>query len=116
MTSLSDIRKPGLYRIERAKETPREVAMTSATTLITSLLRCVLWLIRHGIYVIGFTGQRRNGIDRVVVKVAASAHLYRIFGDQCAWHTRRQEGVLTIHTWFVERFGIRIEWEEASCH
>lgn len=109
------IRQPGTYRTVRPAETPREAEMTSAASLITGLLRCVLWLLRHGVYVIGFTGQRRNGLDRITVKVAASAYLYRIFGDECAWNTRRQDGALTIYTWYAERFGVRIEWEEVTC-
>ena len=97
-------------------ENARDAATTSATRLITDLLRCVLWLLKHGIYVIGFSGERRaGGADRIVVRVAASPHLYILFGrDGCSWRQRRQDGALTIHTWFGERFGCRVEWEEVT--
>lgn len=93
----------------------REAAQATATSLITDLLRCVLWLIRHGIYITGFRGWRGHQADRIVVTVAASPSLYRLFAGDCAWSKRRQQGALTIYTWAAERFGIRIEWEEASC-
>lgn len=94
----------------------REAAITEAVRLITSLMRCVIWLIKNGIYVTGFSGWRSNGIDRVTVTVAASPYLYRLLGiDNCAWRERRQDGALTIYTFFGERFGCRIEWEEVAC-
>lgn len=97
-------------------ETARDAATTSAARLITDLLRCVLWLLKHGIYVIGFSGERRaGGVDRVVVRVAASPHLYILFGrDGCTWHKRIQDGALTKYTWAGERFGCRVEWEEVT--
>lgn len=94
----------------------RESAMTSATVLVTNLLRCVLWLIRHGILVTGFHGAREFGVDRVTVTVAANPYLHRLFAGQCAWHTRRQDGALTVFTWFGDRFGVRIEWEEICAY
>lgn len=97
-----------------APEYPRDQAMTSATRLITNLLRCVLWLIRHGVFVIGFCGRRGESSDCVVVTVAASSYL-RVLLPDCAWRRRRQEGALTIYTWFSVRFGVRIEWEEVVC-
>lgn len=97
-------------------ESARDAATTSATRLITDLLRCVLWLLKHGIYVIGFNGTRSvGGADRVTVRVAASPHLYVLFGrDGCAWHKRIQDGALTKYTWAGERFGCRVEWEEVT--
>jgi hypothetical protein len=90
----------------------REHALGEAVRLITNLLRCVLWLIGHGVYVIGFRGWRSNGVDHVVVQVPPSPYLYHLFQNDCSWQQRRQEGCLTIFTWFSIRFGIRIEWEE----
>jgi len=96
-------------------ESPRETAMTTATGLITNLLRCVLWLLRHGIYVVGFSGSRRdNGTDVVTVRVAASPYLYRLLTD-ANWHKQNREGNLVKHTWQAVRFGTVIEWEEVTC-
>lgn len=96
-------------------EGPRETSITSATTLITNLLRCVLWLLRHGIYVIGFSGRRRgNGTDVVTVRVAASPYLYHLLTD-ANWLKQNREGNLVKHTWQAIRFGTVIEWEEVAC-
>lgn len=96
-------------------ESPREAAMTTATSLITNLLRCVLWLLRHGIYVVGFSGRRRdNGTDVVTVRVPASPYLYRLFAD-AYWLKQHREGNLVKHTWQAIRFGTVIEWEEVTC-
>ena len=98
-----------------SKESPRDVAMTTATSLITNLLRCVLWLLRHGIYVIGFSGRSRSsGTDVVTVQVAASPCLYRLMAD-AYWLKQIREGNLVTHTWQAIRFGICIEWEEVTC-
>lgn len=98
-----------------APENNREAAMTSATSLITNLLRCVLWLLRHGIYVIGFSGRRRGtGTDVVTVRVAASPYLYRLLTD-ANWLKQNREGNLVTHTWQAIRFGTVIEWEEVTC-
>lgn len=98
-----------------APESARDLQLTAAHRLITDLLRCVTWLLQHGIYVIGFDGRQRSGVSIVTVRVAASPYLYKMFGEDCCWRTRRQEGALTIYTWAANRFGIRIEWEEVSC-
>lgn len=90
----------------------REGAITEAVCLITNLLRCVVWLIRHGVFVTSFSGyQTPGGVDRVKVCVADSPYLHTLMRD-AAWQQRRQEGFLTIYTWFAIRFGICIEWEE----
>ncbi len=100
----------------RVPESELEARRRSATTLITNLLRCVLWLMGNGIHVIGFDGSRRGDSDRVTVRVTASPYLHILFGvDGCYWRRRRQEGVLTIYTWCAERFDCRIEWEDVQC-
>lgn len=109
-----ELRRPVKYA-GAAPESPRDAAMTSATLLLTNLMRCVLWLIKHGIYVTGFRGWRGNRVDRVVVTVAASPYLQVLFAGQCAWRERRQDGALTIFTWYAERFSVGIEWEEVVC-
>lgn len=99
--------------MSNASPQPRDLAMGEAVRLITNLLRCVLFLIKSGVYVIGFKGWRSGaGVDRVTVQVAASPYLHRLFQGDCSWQERRQEGCLTIFTWFSIRFGIRVEWEE----
>ncbi len=90
----------------------RDQAITEAVHLITNLLRCVVWLIRRGVFVVSFVGFHAPGGDRLTVRVAASPFLYTLFGNDAAWQQRRQEGALTITTWFAIRFGIRVEWEE----
>lgn len=90
----------------------RELAVTHAIRTITGLLKAVIYLLQHGVYVIGFRGSRNSaGVDRIVVTVAASPYLTTLFRD-ATWLRQRHDGVLTIHTWFVERWGIRIEWED----
>lgn len=96
-----------------AAQPSRTAAIAEATRVIANLMRCVLWLLRHGVYVTGFRGWRGAGIDRVTITVVASPYLYILFGsDGCSWRERRQEGTRTIYTWFGERFGCRVEWEE----
>lgn len=113
--AVTDLSRREQHRL-RATQSPREATLAEAVRMITDLMRCVLWLLRHGIYVIGFAGWRGQGIDRIVVTVAASPYLYILLGsDNCAWRERRQDGVLTIYTWFADRFGCRIEWEEVTC-
>ena len=106
--------RPGPYvPLDTApKGSPREEAITAATIMISSLQQCIFWLVRQGIYVIGFEGKTSNGMDQVIVKVAPSPYLHRLFAGQCAWRARQQKGVVTIYTWCADRFGIRIEWEE----
>lgn len=103
-----------MQAVSKQYEPPsRDDAMSTATHLITNLLRCVLWLIRHGIYVNGFSGERdTGGGTRITVRVAASPYIYQVLKGEAAWQQRRQQGHLTIFTWFAVRFGIRIEWEE----
>lgn len=106
---------PMLSAAKADSTSPRETAMTTATSLITNLLRCILWLLRHGIYVIGFSGRRRdNGTDVVTVRVAASPYLYRLLAD-ANWLKQSREGNLVTQTWQAIRFGIVIEWEEVAC-
>lgn len=91
----------------------RDHAMGNAVSLITNLLRVVLWLIKQGVHVQGFRGWRSDaGVDRVSVIVTASPYLYHLMPD-AIWLKRRQEGSLVIFTWFSDRHGIRVEWEEA---
>lgn len=90
----------------------RERAVSEAIRMITSLLKVVIYLMQHGVYVIGFRGQRNAaGIDNIVVMVAASPYLTTLFRD-ATWLKQRHDGALTIHTWFADRWGIRIEWED----
>lgn len=97
--------------------TGREAALLEAARLIGNLMRCVAWLLRHDLHITGFSAWRGNGIDRVSVRVAAHPRLHILFGhDGCAWRQRRQEGALTIYTWFGERFGCRVEWEETCAN
>lgn len=103
-------------RLATSGESRRALAMGEAVRLITNLLRCVLWLVKQGVYITGFQGRRGNCGDQVIVTVAASPWLYRLFSDECTWQQRRQEGCLTIYTWFAIRFGIRIEWEEVCAY
>lgn len=94
----------------------RDQAMGSAVTLITNLLRAVLWLIKHGVHVQGFRGWRSDaGVDRVAVVVTASPYLYHLMPD-ATWLRRRQEGCLVIYTYFAVRKGISIEWEESCAY
>jgi hypothetical protein len=71
-------------------------AIGSATTLITNLLRAMVWLIRLRICIVRFEGFRDIGGDHVKVIVAPTPRLHVIFGDECAWHKR-------------------VEWEEVTC-
>ena len=96
----------------RSAIAPRLAAIASATLLLTNLTNVVVWLIRQGVFITGFKGWRGEGIDRVVVTVAASPLLHGLFKDRCTWRERRQDGALTIYTWFADRAGVRIEWEE----
>lgn len=96
-------------------DSPRAKALNNATTQIINLLRAVVWLIRHGVYVTGFTGRSQAGADRIVVTVAASPLLYRIFEGRCCWLKQRQAGDVRIVTWFAFQNDIRIEWEDTTC-
>ena len=98
---------------QTATDSRRDQAISSATTLVTNLLRCMLFLIRHGIYVVGFEGRRHLGIDIACVKVAPSPYLHTLF-SQGIWVEQRPEGSLVVQRWSAMLFGIRVEWE-ASC-
>lgn len=98
-----------------APDATRQTSIAAATKLITSLLNAVVWLISQRFSVISFHGSRDIGGDKIVIKVAPSPRLHVVFGDDCAWRQRRQDGALTIYTWFADRFGVRIEWEEVTC-
>lgn len=104
--------RPTLPPSVTPEESPRDAAMSNATRIISNLLRCILWLIRHGIYVTGFKGRKDASGDSITVTVAASPYLFKLFSGECAWQQRRQEGALVIFTWFAIRYGCRIEWEE----
>ncbi len=95
----------------------RDHAMTTAVTLVTSLLRCVLWLIKHGVFVTGFRGTKSlGGVDRVTVTVAESPYLYELFRSNCFWLKRIQRGNIAVFTWQATRWGIVIEWEQTCAH
>lgn len=104
--------------LNQTQKSPRELAVTHAIRTITGLLKVVIYLLQHGVYVIGFRGWRNAaGVDNIVVTVAASPYLTTLFRD-ATWLKQRHDGALTIHTWFADRWGIRIEWEDvcASTH
>jgi hypothetical protein len=92
-------------------ECPRAVALAEFDRRIENLRCCVHWLVEHEIRVIDSRLCRVGGI----VKVAASPSLRVLLGSDCSWRQRRQDGALTIYTWFAMRFGTRIEWEDVSC-
>jgi hypothetical protein len=99
--------------VSNSAKSPRELAISHAICMITSLLKVVIYLMRHGVYVIGFRGRRTDaGLDSIVVQVTASPYLKTLFRD-ALWLKQRHDGALTIHTWFADRWGIRIEWEDA---
>ncbi|WP_234082358.1 hypothetical protein [Azonexus sp. R2A61] len=100
----------------RPDKSTRELAISQAIRTITGLLKAVIYLLQHGVYVIGFRGWRNDaGVDRIVVQVAASPYLTTLFRD-ALWLRQHHDGVLTIHTWFVERWGVRIEWEDVCAN
>lgn len=101
---------------QKTPKSPREIAISRAIRMLTNLLRTVVFLLQNGVYVIGFRGRRiESGFDVIVVQVVASPYLQTLFTD-AMWLKQRHTGALTVHTWFAERFGIRIEWEEACPH
>ncbi len=92
----------------------REAALTDAPRMIIAMMRCIFTLIREGIPVVGFTGERKPGENRITITVAPSPYLYSLFEGQCACIQRRKEGHLTVFTWHaINEDGIRIKWEEA---
>lgn len=98
--------------VSNSAKSPREQAIKHAIGMITGLLKVVIYLLQHGVYVIGFRGWRTDaGLDRIVVQVVASPYLNTLFRD-AIWLKQRRDGALTIHTWFADRWGIRIEWED----
>lgn len=98
-----------------APEKDADTAMKNASALIFNLLRCVVFLIRNRIHVVGFEGWRGNHEDHIKVRVTANPKLYSLFHGECGWHVRRQEGALTRFTYVAVHSGIRIEWEEVAC-
>lgn len=77
----------------------------------TNASQCVEWLKTIGAHVLGVSVDRGGA----VVKVASAPFLWRVFGGDCAWQERRQEGAVTVFVWFAVRFGALIEWEERQC-
>lgn len=93
----------------------RDHAINGAVILVTNLLRCVIWLIRHGVFIQGFRGDKSSaGTDRATIVVSASPFLYELFRKECFWLKRMQRGNISVFIWQATRWGITIEWEE-SC-
>ena len=90
---------------------PRAEALADYDRRLDNLRCCVHWLVDNGVKVIESMLCRQGGI----VKVAASPNLPRLLGGECSWRKRRQDGALTIFTWFAVRYGTRIEWEDVTC-
>lgn len=100
---------------DKPPASPVEQQMTKATTVITNLLRCVIFLLKNGVYITGFDGRRGTRGNIVTVHVLGAEYLPRIFGDECLWTRRRQVGSAAVYTWRAERYGCRIEWETTTC-
>ena len=92
----------------------REALVSSVTTLITELMRTLLWCVRHQIQVVSFRGWRGIGGNHVTVVVLPSPTLHILFGDNCGYQRRAVDGEGEVFTWFGILNGIRIEWEERS--
>lgn len=87
---------------------PRSAALAEFDRRVENLRQCVHWLVEHGVSVTDSRLGRAGGI----VKAAGSPGLRALVGQDCTWRQRRQQGALTIFTWFAIRFETRIEWEE----
>lgn len=90
----------------------RSQAVATATTEITSLLRCVVWLLQQRIEVTGFRGWNGIGGDHLLVTVAPSPKLRALFSGECDYQRRVHDGGGQTLTWCAEKFGVRIEWPE----
>ena len=91
---------------------PRAAALSEFDQRLANMGRCVHWLVEHGVRVLDSRLCRVGGI----VTVAGSPHVRALFAPDCTWRQRRQDGALTIFTWFAVRFETRIEWEESCAY
>ncbi len=101
-------RRSDLGRVPMPAANPRSAALAEFDRRMENMGRCVHWLVEHGVHVLGSSLGRAGGI----VIVAGSPTLRALVGQDCTWRRRRQDGALTIFTWFAVRFETRIEWEE----
>lgn len=111
MSAPIQLRRPVKHAVSPGPDSARAQALLAAERLTENLQRAVLFLVGHGVFVIGFEGGQRNGVDRVTVRVSASPSLHILLSDR-TWLNQRQDGALTVIKWFAVRHGIRIEWEE----
>ena len=101
-------RRSDLGRIPPPVANPRAAALEELDRRLENMGRAVHWLVEHGVHVLSTSLGRAGGI----VIVAGSPALRALIGNDCAWRRRRQDGALTIFTWFAMRFDTRVEWEE----
>lgn len=111
------MKRPARKVLMRGPEmSKRAAAVERSEAMLGGLQKAVAYLLQNGVYVIGFAGRRNAaGVDVVTVQVAPSGYLRVLFGD-ALWLKQRRDGALVTHTWFVERFGVRIEWEDVCVH
>lgn len=91
----------------------RAQAVANAAALIGDrLLKCVTWLLQHGIVITGFRGWNAGGGDQLCVTCVASPRLHALFFGYCECLVRADLGNGPRRTWVAQAFGMRIEWEE----
>ena len=94
----------------------RTQTVAAATTAIgDSLLRCLVWLLHHGVSVVKFEGYSTAGGDQFRIVCVASPKLHALFSGQCEIVGRWDFGNGARRIWVAQAFGVRVEWEEASC-
>lgn len=92
----------------------QEALIGSVTTLLTDLLRTLLWCVRNHIQVVSFRGWRGAEGNRAAVVVLASPRLHILFGKHCSYQRRAVENGCEVFSWAGSMNGIRVEWEERS--
>lgn len=108
---VAEVADAAIANFERARRVMRCEAMQALDRRLDNARHCAAWLIDLGVKVRGVRVDKAAG----VVKVESTPFLWRLFAGDYAWRERRQEGALTIFTWFAVRYGTRIEWEEQQC-
>jgi hypothetical protein len=91
-------------------------AVRQAEDHMDRLKSCLIFLVSHGIHVLGYLAHTIDGRDCVTVTVAPSPQLHQLYSGSCTTVRRRQEGDIIYETWIGLHPGrINVEWEETRC-
>lgn len=114
MSNTRDSSRPLFNPAEQYPDRAQAVANASAV-LGDRLSRCIVWLLFAGVTIVEFRGWNSGGVDQLCVTCVGSPKLHVLFSGECECQRRADLGNGPRRTWVAQKFGVRVEWEEASC-